>query len=286
MKVDIKNEDFLKNLAKQYVQETGEQYLLENDELEKSLTNRMDAKIRARLNRNKRVYISIAASIIVLLIASLAFLPEVLRESEYAAETQMAPVTTPAPGVGEPAPTLPAPMAPPMAGIGPPPTEIAMPDTVVGAPAIPPSDMYGGQNMDNVWVTEEAELVQESQFGAMRGTGTISVYLPITLHDQFRLTAIWTYPDEKTDFTQEELMIINDVISSLSFHGYDTPWGDYILFGMLPILYATSEEHETVLYLHSHQTMGTFMFVTVNDEPGRWFTVDRNAFHELIELVR
>ena len=143
----MRSDEFLTKLAKQYVKEAGEKYKLENDELAQSPTSGMDAKIKAALRRQKwqqhrLTFMGVAASIIVIIIAGIAFLPDILREYDHSADMESQPWATDAP-----APTAGEPMAPAAQSDAP------MPSTGAIAPApVPlPSDMaavgrhaYGG----------------------------------------------------------------------------------------------------------------------------------------------
>jgi len=82
----MKSEAFLKNLAKQYVNETGEMYKHENAVISPAPTPRMDGKMWAARRRQKwkahrHIFMSIAASIVMLVVVGIAFLPEILQDN-------------------------------------------------------------------------------------------------------------------------------------------------------------------------------------------------------------
>ena len=117
--------------------------------------------------------------------------------------------------------------------------------------------------------------------------GPISEYLPITLEDQFRLGFLGNYPIAKTDFTNAELMVIYNAVSSLYPFGSSPPWGDRVLYGIMwrPILHASGETYETELWFVDW----AYPFVvsaSVNNEPVQWFTVDSAAFSGIVNLIR
>ena len=116
--------------------------------------------------------------------------------------------------------------------------------------------------------------------------GAISRYLPITLHDQFRLTVLWAFPCEKTYFTESELEIVYQTVSSFRPYGPQPPWGDEGLMGALPILYVKNENHEITIHFMGHSQWGSFVLVLVDDEPEQWFTVDSDLVSEITELLR
>ena len=116
---NVKNEKFLQDLAKQYVKETGETYILENDAIIPEPTPGLDGKMRAARRRQKwqthrRAFMSVAASIVVLVIAGIAFLPQFLRDygtdgtANFITESAMPGAEAPA------APPAPQAAAPPM----------------------------------------------------------------------------------------------------------------------------------------------------------------------------
>ena len=119
--------------------------------------------------------------------------------------------------------------------------------------------------------------------------GKISEYLPITLNDQFELTSLWhyyNYPYAKTDFTPSELMIIYRAISSFSFYGYSHPWQNAGIFGLPPFLNATSEEHSSVISFIDHSQWGTIARAEIDNTSVLWFTIDPDAYWEVIRLLR
>ena len=93
----MKNDEFLTKLAKQYTKEAGEKYKLENDELAKTPTPGLDAKVkkarRPNWHKHRLTFIGVAASVVVIIIAGIAFLPEVMRETESTAD--MIPMAAP-----------------------------------------------------------------------------------------------------------------------------------------------------------------------------------------------
>lgn len=130
VKISNHDEQSWQKLAKQYVKEAGEKYLLENDGLAQSPTPALDAKItaarrRQKWQRHRLTFMGVAASVIVIIIAGIAFLPEVLRE--YAPTADMLQPSAPMAAGGIPATAQPAPMPaapaipPPAAAPAPPP---------------------------------------------------------------------------------------------------------------------------------------------------------------------
>jgi len=94
------NDDFLKNLAKEYVMEIGEIYKKENAAITPAPTPALDAKMKAARRRknltigsgfaaqrkiNKRFFVSIAASVVILVIG-ITFLPEIFNHTDSEAE--------------------------------------------------------------------------------------------------------------------------------------------------------------------------------------------------------
>jgi len=131
----MKNEEFLAKLAKQYVKEAGEKYKLENDELAQSPTSGMDAKIKAVRRRqiwqtHRLTFMGVAASIIVIILAGIAFLPDILREAAPSADMAQRQWATDAPAAAGGV----APMAPYAAPLPPGAAASQM-------PSAPPSDM-------------------------------------------------------------------------------------------------------------------------------------------------
>jgi len=139
----MRSEEFLTKLAKRYVKEAGEKYKLENDELAQSPTSGMDARIKAARRRqtwqkHSLTFMGVAASIIVIIIAGIAFLPNMLREYAPSADMDSLPWAT-----ATPAPAS-EPMAPPAA-----PTPAV--GAITPAPTVPSYDMA-----DNVAVGRHA----------------------------------------------------------------------------------------------------------------------------------
>jgi len=116
----IKDDNFLKALAKQYVKDTGQIYINENAAIHPAPTQSMDAKMRAARNRQKwqvrrRAIMGVAASVVILIIMGITFLPEILRNNlqhsapEFTAENMAPAVADNATGAaGVPAPDIPA----------------------------------------------------------------------------------------------------------------------------------------------------------------------------------
>ncbi|MCL2285533.1 MAG: hypothetical protein FWC32_04120 [Firmicutes bacterium] len=114
---NVKNEKFLQDLAKQYVKKAGEIYKQDNDAIIPAPTPGLDGKMRAARHRQKwqshrRAFMSVAASIVVLVIAGIAFLPQFLTNfgtdgtANFATESVMpgaeAPAALPAPQAAAP----------------------------------------------------------------------------------------------------------------------------------------------------------------------------------------
>jgi len=175
----VKNEEFLTKLAKQYVKEAGEKYKLENDELAQSPLLGLDKKTKAvrrrqTWQRHRLTFMGVAASIIIIVIAGIAFLPEMLRE--YATSTDMAPTAPmsapPAAAGGMVDSAMPTAPAPPPAAAQPPAAAAPLQPT-------PSADSFRGvadeapaaqrqQNLDNV-VTEATEQVAPAEPPALFG---------------------------------------------------------------------------------------------------------------------
>lgn len=111
------NDDLtLKKLALEYVNETGAVYLLENDASEDISTTSMDRKIKIARRRqwfaaHRRTVVSVAASVVVLVVVGATLLPGFLRgdysfTGDFAIPQADAPVAAPA---MPPAPTASAP---------------------------------------------------------------------------------------------------------------------------------------------------------------------------------
>ncbi|MCL2215956.1 MAG: hypothetical protein FWB91_02930 [Defluviitaleaceae bacterium] len=167
MKTD---EDFLKNLAVQYVQEKGEEYQRERIDLENSEDplHGLDAKMSAALARKKtaprtvwrgRRIVSIAASVALIIFAATMFFfqsDNFSRADGYVAPSAGAPVTAMPPAPASP----PAPGAPPPGAMLPAP-ETEAPDEMV-APAMPPPVMDAappptvGAGQEYQWDTDRA----------------------------------------------------------------------------------------------------------------------------------
>jgi len=117
---------------------------------------------------------------------------------------------------------------------------------------------------------------------------TISPYLPITLDNQFELTSFWNYynyPYGKTDFSEAELMIVYRAISSLRYYGSSHPWQDEQLYGRPPFLIAKNESYLTEVSFIMHPQWGALAVARVNDNPEQWFTMDSDAYEEIVGLI-
>jgi len=118
--------------------------------------------------------------------------------------------------------------------------------------------------------------------------GKIIEYLPVTLDDQFELTSgmlYYHYPYGKTDFTEDELMLIYRAIKSFSFYGTSHPWSDEGYIGITPYLNVKNENHETVIFFITHPQWGYLAQALVDDEHMQWFEIDSGAYYELVSLI-
>ena len=237
----MKSEAFLKNLAKQYVSETGEIYKRENAEISPAPTPRMDGKMWAARRRQKwkahrHILMSVAASVIVLVVVGIAFLPEILQNNEPTHTNESIANDTAlhfAAGTGSadgafPAPTAPA--APPVTEAAPPP---AADDSLAMRQGT--SDEYGTQYGAQNWdlaVAEEAETTVSPETGMAAlprfGLAQISLTPPpgwqIVYTDfdgdmtifhlegaaQNRVVVLASLPPEENDFSQFFPVLIND----------------------------------------------------------------------------
>jgi len=99
----VSNEKFLQNLAKQYVKETGEKYIKENDELNHDPTHTLDRKITTRRKpaQNWWKYAVTAASVVVLFVLGALLLRDTdmynIRVTQPDATPQSTDVTPPSP---------------------------------------------------------------------------------------------------------------------------------------------------------------------------------------------
>ena len=179
----MRNEEFLTKLAKQYVKEAGEKYKLENDELAQSPTSGMDAKIRAARRRQKwqqhrLTFMGVAASIIVIIIAGIAFLPDILRERSPTADMAPQPwaTTTPAPAAGAqmaPAPPPGAPLPPPGVATPMPTAPTTPPLGVANEAAIPMPDTpvtVEADSRQRMYAFSEVDLTIDEDFAVAEAT--------------------------------------------------------------------------------------------------------------------
>lgn len=157
----MKDEKLLKKLALEYTQEAGAVYLLENDALEVTPTVSMDRKVKTARRRqwlatHRRAVVSVAASIIMLVVVGAALLPGFLR-GDYSFTEDFA-----MPQADAPAPTA-APTVPPMA------------ETAVDY------DLWAQTEMDEEWyftVAEDAALPSAEEVErAMESTANDDVRL-------------------------------------------------------------------------------------------------------------
>jgi len=134
---------------------------------------------------------------------------------------------------------------------------------------------------------EEHTVVMEYS-AQMPEKNTISPYLPITRYDSFELTTRWlwhNYPYGKTDFTDSEFMILHNAISNLVYYGPTHPYQDEGLYGIPPFLIAKGDNHETRVYFIIHSEWGTLATAIIDDEQMLWFTMDSDAYHEVVGLI-
>ena len=80
----MKNDELLQKMAKEYVEQDGENLLNENSEIDNAPTPALDVKMKTALSQKSwfmryRARISVAASLLVLFAVGLTFLPSVLR---------------------------------------------------------------------------------------------------------------------------------------------------------------------------------------------------------------
>ena len=231
----MKSEAFLKNLAKQYVNETGEIYKRENAAISPAPTPRMDGKMWAARRRQKwkthrHIFMSIAASIVVLVVVGIAILPEILTTPRIANES----VTDDAQffGTGNVAGAPPAPATeatpPPPAMLAPPVADTPDEATAWRQVAVPDEDDL--LNTDFA-LAEEADggLLAEAAPAMPPGIAQISLTPPPGWHivytdfdgdmtifhlegaAQNRVVVIATTPPpEANDFSQFFPVLIND----------------------------------------------------------------------------
>jgi len=176
---NILNDDFLKKLAKEYVIKTGEIYKSENAAITPAPTPTMDAKMKAAHRRNKngiskftahkkfskRAIVSVAASIVVLVVVGVALLPEFLNHTEnevsdfyFANDAAM-----PAPVADMAGADDAAPMEPP----------------VTTMPSAPEVAAEVEQDMPDFWDNEEVEMDLAFQLApAPAGAGQVSLAPP------------------------------------------------------------------------------------------------------------
>ena len=229
----MKSEAFLRNLAKQYVSETGEVYKRENASISPAPTPRMDGKMWAARRRQKwkmhrRTIMSIAASIVVLVVVGIAFLPEVMRDNAStpvndSAENEMYfGAATGGALPSEPAtPSLtPAPPAPPV-------TDTVDETRVWRQVTVPDEDDL--LNMDFALAEDgECEIPAEATPAMPPGIAQISLTPPPGWHivytdfdgditifhlegaAQNRVVVIAASPPEESDFSQFFPVLIND----------------------------------------------------------------------------
>lgn len=125
--------------------------------------------------------------------------------------------------------------------------------------------------------------------------------LPITLSDEFLLTHRTILGAElvgKETFSETELQIIYNVISSFEFTGSNPPY--HGLEGQertgrstgSPLeLHVKGKTHTVIIYFSENSIFGTLASAVIDEDPHSWsaarlwFSVDQNAYEELKRLI-
>jgi len=118
--------------------------------------------------------------------------------------------------------------------------------------------------------------------------GKIIEYLPITLSDQFELTSgmlYYHYPYGKSDFTEDERMLIYRTISGFRLYGTSHPWSNEGYIGILPYMIAKNENYVTTISFIAHPEWGYLAAAQVDDGFTVWFEMDSDTYHELVGLI-
>ena len=232
----MKSEEFLKNLAKQYVKETGEMYKRENADISPAPTLRMDGKMWAARRRQKwkthrHIIMSVAASIVVLVVVGIAFLPEILQENasmftnESIANDAAINYGTAAGGTDGALSAPAAPSAPSATEAAPPPAADIADDSMVWRQAT--SDEYAAQDGTQSWdlaAGQAAEPATPPRFGLAQISlppppgwqiiytdfdGDMAIF-HLEGAAQNRVVVLAAAPPEENDFSQFFPVLIND----------------------------------------------------------------------------
>ena len=270
----MRNEEFLTKLAKQYTKEAGEKYILENEELAQSPLLGLDKKMkttrrRQTWQRHKYTFMGVAASIVVIIIAGIAFLPEILRE--YDSVSDMSPMAAPQATADTAAPPIPASPHPfaaqsPAGGTGAP-----MQPTPAMENLLPASDEAHSAQRQHVLGDAESEAAEYAAPQAVTGAPPAEPPAPLELDINFGFNADSTQNHAITNFSQN---MFNQVLATGEENAVISALSAYYVLAMVAQGAAgqTLAEFDQLLGFSSHALPRELESLTLNLTLPHWDT--------------